>query len=61
MTDWWQDVADISFSQDLKTKLANSTEEEIRSLQSSLNATKAATASDLQRNVYQKYVCWASC
>jgi hypothetical protein len=39
---------------DLRTKLANSTESEIRSLQSSLRMYKDDTASELQRNVFKK-------
>ncbi|KZV86381.1 hypothetical protein EXIGLDRAFT_681055 [Exidia glandulosa HHB12029] len=39
----------------LKTKLGNSTEAELRSLQSTLQATKASTATDLQRNVFKNY------
>ncbi|KAG8901555.1 exocyst complex component exo84 [Tulasnella sp. 403] len=39
----------------LKTKLAHSTEEEIRSLKSSLAASKEATAVDIQRTVYKHY------
>lgn len=39
----------------LKTKLANSTESELKSLQSSLRNAKDDTASDLQRNVFKKY------
>ncbi|KAF8531522.1 Cullin repeat-like-containing domain protein [Gautieria morchelliformis] len=39
----------------LKVKLANSTEAELRALQSSLEASKAATAIDLQKNVYKNY------
>lgn len=40
---------------DLKVKLANSTESEIKTLQSSLRASKDDVASDLQRNVFKKY------
>jgi hypothetical protein len=40
---------------DLKIKLANSTEAELRSLQSSLRSLKGETHSDLQRNVFKKY------
>ncbi|KDQ19306.1 hypothetical protein BOTBODRAFT_153188 [Botryobasidium botryosum FD-172 SS1] len=39
----------------LKVKLANSTEAELKSLQSSLEASKAAAATDLQRNVFKNY------
>ncbi|KAG8947884.1 exocyst complex component exo84 [Tulasnella sp. 424] len=39
----------------LKIKLAHSTEDEIQSLQSSLAATREATASDLKQSVYQHY------
>ncbi|KAG9032178.1 exocyst complex component exo84 [Tulasnella sp. JGI-2019a] len=39
----------------LKTKMAHSTEEEIRHLQESLTASRAATAADLQRNVFKNY------
>ncbi|KAJ7269384.1 hypothetical protein B0H12DRAFT_36009 [Mycena haematopus] len=39
----------------LKTKLANSTESELKSLQSSLRNAKDDTASDLQRNVFKNY------
>ncbi|KZS93050.1 hypothetical protein SISNIDRAFT_550064 [Sistotremastrum niveocremeum HHB9708] len=39
----------------LKVKLSNSTEAELRSLQSSLESRKAATASDLQRSVFKNY------
>jgi hypothetical protein len=39
---------------DLKVKLANSTESEIKSLQSSLRASKDDVASDLRRNVFKK-------
>ncbi|KAG8879593.1 exocyst complex component exo84 [Tulasnella sp. 331] len=39
----------------LKTKMANSTEEELRHLQESLTASRAATAADLQRNVFKNY------
>ena len=40
----------------LKTKLANSTEAELKSLQSSLQSLKDGVALDLQRNVFKKYV-----
>ncbi|KAJ7109864.1 hypothetical protein C8R44DRAFT_634295 [Mycena epipterygia] len=39
----------------LKIKLANSTESELKSLQSSLRNAKDDTASDLQRNVFKNY------
>ncbi|CAK5264323.1 unnamed protein product [Mycena citricolor] len=39
----------------LKLKLANSTEYELKSLQSSLRNTKDDTASELQRNVFKNY------
>ncbi len=39
---------------DLKQKLAHSTEDEIKSLMSSLEATKEQTAADLRRNVFEK-------
>ncbi|EGO31220.1 hypothetical protein SERLADRAFT_432868 [Serpula lacrymans var. lacrymans S7.9] len=39
----------------LKVKLANSTEAELKSLQSSLRASKDDTAVDLQRNVFKNY------
>lgn len=39
---------------DLKVKLANSTEAELKSLQSSLQNTKDETNADLQRNVFKK-------
>ena len=41
---------------DLKLKLANSTEAELRSLQSSLQNSKEEVAADLQRNVLKKLV-----
>ena len=44
------------FVPDLKLKLANSTEAELRSLQSSLQNSKDEVAADLQRNVFKKYV-----
>lgn len=43
---------------DLKVKLANSTEAELRSLQSSLQNSKDEVAADLQRNVFKKYAHW---
>ncbi|KDQ51127.1 hypothetical protein JAAARDRAFT_140823 [Jaapia argillacea MUCL 33604] len=39
----------------LKVKLANSTEAELKSLQSSLRSAKDDTATDLQRNVFKNY------
>lgn len=39
---------------DLKLKMANSTEAELRSLQSSLQASKDDVSRDLQRNVFKK-------
>lgn len=41
---------------DLKAKLANSTEAELKSLQSSLHSLKDDTAVELQRNVFKKSV-----
>lgn len=41
---------------DLKSKLANSTEAEIKSLQSSLRGAKEDTDTELQRNVFKKCV-----
>lgn len=41
---------------DLKVKLANSTEAELKSLQSSLRSSKDDTAIELQRNVFKKYI-----
>ena len=41
---------------DLKLKMANSTEAELRELQSSLQASKDGVALDLQRNVFKKCV-----
>jgi len=40
----------------LKLKLANSTEAELKSLQSSLRSSAQDTASELQRSVFKKYV-----
>lgn len=40
----------------LKIKLANSTEAELKSLQSSLRNAKGDIATDLQQNVFKKYV-----
>lgn len=39
----------------LKTKLASSTEAELRSLQSALHNAKNDTAAELQRSVFKKY------
>ena len=39
---------------DLKAKLANSTEAELKSLQSSLHSAKDDTAVELQKNVFKK-------
>lgn len=47
---------EAEFFPDLKLKLANSTEAELRSLQSSLQNSKDEVAGDLQRNVFKKYV-----
>jgi hypothetical protein len=41
---------------DLKLKLANSTEAELRSLQSSLQNSKEEVEADLQRSVLKKFV-----
>ena len=41
---------------DLKLKLANSTEAELGSLESSLRNVAQDTSSELQRNVFKKYV-----
>ncbi len=38
----------------LKSKMANSTEAELRTLQSSLHDLKNNVATDLQRNVFKK-------
>lgn len=38
----------------IKAKLANSTEAELRTLQSTLRLAKDDTASDLQRSVFKK-------
>lgn len=40
---------------DLKSKMAQSTEAELRQLQSSLRGLKDGVATDLQRNVFKKY------
>jgi len=45
----------VSIDTVLKLKLANSTEAELRSLQSSLRSAIGDTASDLQRSVFKKY------
>jgi hypothetical protein len=39
---------------DLRSKLASSTEAELRVFQASLQTTKDATALDLQKNVFKK-------
>ena len=39
---------------DLKLKMANSTEAELRLLQSSLQSSKDDVSKDLQRNVFKK-------
>lgn len=44
------------FVQVLKLKLANSTESELKQLQSSLRDTKDGVAADLQKNVFKKCV-----
>jgi hypothetical protein len=44
------------FRSDLKLKLANSTEAELRSLQSSLQNSKDEVAADLQRSSFKKCV-----
>lgn len=44
----------FTLSPDLKAKLANSTEAELKSLQSSLHSLKDDTAVELQRNVFKK-------
>ena len=41
-------------STDLRSKLATSTEAELRTFQTSLQTTKDATALDLQKNVFKK-------
>lgn len=43
-------------TEDLKMKMANSTEAEVKSLQSSLRGAKEDTATDLQKNVFNKCV-----
>ena len=45
---------ELNFSSDLKLKLANSTEAELRLLQFSLRNSKDEVAADLQRNVFKK-------
>lgn len=45
----------------IKLKLANSTEAELRALQSTLRLAKDDTASDLQRSVFKKYPFFAPC
>ncbi|KAI0275476.1 hypothetical protein BC834DRAFT_51840 [Gloeopeniophorella convolvens] len=49
------DVDDFDPDAYLKIKLANSTEAELRSLQSSLQNSKDDVAADLQRNVFKNY------
>ncbi|KAI0279416.1 hypothetical protein BGY98DRAFT_1089185 [Russula aff. rugulosa BPL654] len=49
------DVEDFDPDAYLKLKLANSTEAELRSLQSSLQNSKDEVAADLQRNVFKNY------
>ncbi|KAI0296328.1 Cullin repeat-like-containing domain protein [Multifurca ochricompacta] len=49
------DVDDFDPDAYLKLKLANSTEAELRSLQSSLQDSKDEVAADLQRNVFKNY------
>jgi hypothetical protein len=49
-------LSELSDVLDLKLKLANSTEAELRSLQSSLQNSKDEVAADLQRNVFKKCV-----
>ncbi|KAF8641237.1 hypothetical protein AX17_000871 [Amanita inopinata Kibby_2008] len=49
------DAEDFDPDAFLKLKLANSTEAELKSLQSSLHAVKEDTASDLQRTVFKNY------
>lgn len=49
------DVEDFDPDAYLKLKLANSTEAELRSLQSSLQNSKDEVAGDLQRNVFKNY------
>lgn len=44
----------------LKLKLANSTEAELRFLESSLRSVAKDTSSDLQRSVFKKYVRWVT-
>jgi hypothetical protein len=51
---------ELNFSSDLKLKLANSTEAELRLLQSSLRNSKDEVAADLQRNVFKKCLVLAS-
>ena len=47
-------LIEFVYNEDLKVKLSNSTEAELRALQSSLEASKAAATTDLQKNVYEK-------
>ncbi|KAH9958939.1 hypothetical protein BC827DRAFT_1135523 [Russula dissimulans] len=49
------DVEDFDPDAYLRLKLANSTEAELRSLQSSLQVSKDEVAADLQRNVFKNY------
>ncbi|KAK2464897.1 hypothetical protein APHAL10511_002973 [Amanita phalloides] len=49
------DAEDFDPDAFLKLKLANSTEAELKSLQSSLHAAKEDTAADLQRSVFKNY------
>ncbi|KAI9510787.1 hypothetical protein F5148DRAFT_509929 [Russula earlei] len=49
------DVEDFDPDAYLRLKLANSTEAELRSLQSSLQISKDEVAADLQRNVFKNY------
>lgn len=52
---WWMEEARLMMGVVLKLKLANSTEYELKQLQSSLSATKEDVAADLQKNVFKKY------
>ena len=49
----FHEIRDVQFVV-LKSKMANSTEAELRSLQSSLQGLKDGVATDLQRNVFKK-------
>lgn len=57
---WFQDMLNLSKVKQqlvvLRLKLANSTEAELQSLQSSLRNAKDQTASELQQSVFKKYV-----